>query len=95
MSTYTQAPWILVENPANNGWMIWDNQEGTKAVVIAEVPNYRRSKKLAAADARLIAKAPELVEDLEDAYSALEKDLEGNAQLLRHLARTLRYIKGL
>ena len=95
MSDYTKGEWILVETPANNGWMIWDDKKGTDAVVIAEIPNYRRSKKVAAADARLIAYAPILLDDLEDAYSALEKDLDGNKDLLRHLARTIKAVKGL
>jgi hypothetical protein len=76
MSTYTKEEWILVENPANNGWMVWDNQEGTKAVVIAEIPNYRRSKKAAAADAKLIAAAPELLEALVDALVWIPKDVQ-------------------
>ncbi len=95
MADFTKGRWILKEAPANNGWMIWDEKEGTDSVVIAEIPNYRRSKKVAAADARLIALAPILLEDLEDAYSALEKDLDGNKAILRHLARTIKAAKGL
>jgi hypothetical protein len=95
MSDFTKGEWILEYAPPSNGWNIWDNGEGTAMRQIAFVSNYRRSKKVAAADARLIAYAPILLDDLEDAYSALEKDLEGNKDILRHLARTIKAVKGL
>lgn len=66
---HTPGPWRAVEHQGRDVF-IWDDA-GTKRGYIARVNNYGTIK-LAKANARLIAAAPELLAALESAYTMLK-----------------------
>ena len=72
--THTPGPWTTTDGMYSDVIEIWNLHNGTKAFLVADVPNDspdEQDQALQMANARLIAKAPELLNALRDVVTPL------------------------